>query len=489
MHDRNVSTLTRSVKPRALGKGIHFRQLFTFAFGYLVGFGWIIMTGPWITKAGPGGAALAFLAGGLLLIPIALCYVELATMYPYAGGELLYSYQAFGSGMAFIAGWALLFLFITLTAFETIAAAWIITKLAPPVSGPNIYEVFGFQMTSGMLLIMSGGVVCLTWINVRGSGAMASTQDLLTYGLMIATLAIIIGGGWFGSSENLQPLIYSSKPDWILFGIISVFITTPIWYSGLNALPQALSELREKPAPRRLAGMVVLMLVGSSVFYVLLVLSTGMAAPRSILAEESFATAAAVEVAFDSAAAGNFVLMAGLLGILSTWNAAHFAGARVLFSLGRCQLISPVFGRVHSRYGSPFVAVIFVGAVGMFCALGGTPMIGMIVNVGVIIISVLFLLTCLAFFRLRARRYKDQRPFKIPGYPWLPGFALFYAVCTVVFGLAVTWNGRAPGSIPVEWSILAGWTALGLGLWHVAKPSRNKISERARQQLICYTGE
>ena len=485
MGNSHSSTKQRATEVYQLKKDIRFTQLFTYSFGFLVGFGWIILTGQWIATAGGGGAALAFFLGGVLLIPIGLCYVELATAYPYPGGEFVYAFHAFGKGIAFIAGWVLLFLFVSLTAFETVAAAWIITILFPSLSGIHLYHVLGFDMTSGMFMIMTLGAITVTWINFRGSRMMANAQDFVTYILVATTLVIVLCGLILGDMDNLDPVIHSGKSDWLLFGIISVFITTPVWYAGINALPQALSELQARPRPKTLSRLVTIMLLGSSVFYVLIILAVAMSSSREDIIGVDFATAFAIKNLLASEIAGKFVLGAGLLGIISTWNAAHFAASRVLFALSRSHLVSGKFGKIHQLFGSPHIAVLFVGIAGLLGASGGTPMIGAIVSSGVIVVSVLFVLSCSSLFRLRKLNPSESRAYKVPGYPWLPLFGLIYAGCTVVFAFIVTWAARTPGSMPTEWLVLIIWSILGLLMWASAKPRRDSISETDRKKIIC----
>ena len=467
-----------------LRKDIRLIQLFTYSFGFLVGFGWIILTGQWISAAGSGGAALAFLLGGLLLIPVGLCYVEMATAFPYPGGEFVYAYHAFGKRMAFIAGWVLLFLFTSLTAFETVAAAWIITVLFPPAAGQPLYKVLGFDVTQGMAVIMITGMAVITWINYRGSKTMAAAQDGVTWVLLITTIAIIASGLLFGDVANLKPVFDSAEPGWLWFGTVSVFITTPIWYAGINALPQALSELKGQLGPRTLPRLISVMLIGSSMFYVLIILAVAISSPRDELVGVDFATAFAIGRVLDSDIAVKLVLFAGLLGILSTWNAAHFAASRVLYALSRSRLVAGKFSELHPRYGCPHVATLFVGACGLAAASGGIPMIGAIVSSGVIVVSILFLLTCSSLFRLRRSDPALSSRYRVPGYPWLPLFGLGYAACTVAFSLIVTWSTRKPGQIPVEWLVLLIWSVLGVFMWIATRKRRDDISELRRGELI-----
>jgi len=102
----------------------------------------------------------------------------------------------------------------------------------------------------------------------------------------------------------------------------------------------------------------------------------------------------------------------------------------------------------------------------------------------VLIAATLFFITCLSLFRLRGDDVGDPDHYRVPGYPWLPGLALAYAVCTIVFGLLVTWQARLPGRIPAEWLVLAGWGALGMLLWWRGRASREALGEDTRARLI-----
>ena len=70
------------------------RDVLALAFGAMIGWGWVVTAGLWITEAGSLGAILAFLIGGLLVVFVGLTYAELAAALPLAGGELFYSYMA-----------------------------------------------------------------------------------------------------------------------------------------------------------------------------------------------------------------------------------------------------------------------------------------------------------------------------------------------------------------------------------------------------------
>lgn len=95
-----------------LHKTIQLRNLFTLGFGTIVGVAWLIVLGVILADAGPIGAMIGFTIGAMIMIPIGLCYAELASMLPAAGGELVYANEVFGVKYAFIAGILLCFIYI-----------------------------------------------------------------------------------------------------------------------------------------------------------------------------------------------------------------------------------------------------------------------------------------------------------------------------------------------------------------------------------------
>jgi amino acid transporter len=67
------------------------REVLALAFGAMVGWSWVVLTGTWISSAGVLGSIVAFLAGGAGIALIGLTYAELASALPFVGGEHVYS--------------------------------------------------------------------------------------------------------------------------------------------------------------------------------------------------------------------------------------------------------------------------------------------------------------------------------------------------------------------------------------------------------------
>ena len=102
---------------KVLNKG----DVLALAFGAMIGWMWVWITGDWIIRAGTFGAVGAILTGALIVTFVAFCYAELTPALPQAGAELAYSIRTLGNTQAFIAEWFIVFGYVTVTAFETVA--------------------------------------------------------------------------------------------------------------------------------------------------------------------------------------------------------------------------------------------------------------------------------------------------------------------------------------------------------------------------------
>ena len=65
-------------------KVLRARDVFTLAFGAMIGWSWVLLTGYWVETAGSLGTLIAFLAGGSVIVLIGLTYAELAAALPEA---------------------------------------------------------------------------------------------------------------------------------------------------------------------------------------------------------------------------------------------------------------------------------------------------------------------------------------------------------------------------------------------------------------------
>lgn len=102
------------------------KDVLALAFGAMIGWGWVALSGTWILRAGSLGSILAFVIAGSVMLIVALLYAELAAAMPEVGGEHVYSLRALGRTGSFICTWAIVFVYISICCFEAVALASVV---------------------------------------------------------------------------------------------------------------------------------------------------------------------------------------------------------------------------------------------------------------------------------------------------------------------------------------------------------------------------
>lgn len=462
-------------------------QFFTLAFGAIIGVGWVVVLGEWLAQAGPLGAAMAMMGGGLIMALVGLCYGEIAAMFPVAGGEVAYTYEIYGAKTCFATGWSLALAYIAVTAFEAVSVGWVADALIPGHAGATLYVIGNAPVQAGALSLALGGMAVLTVVNYRGVGPTAHLQDLLTYGLICLSAVFIAAGSLWGNLENLTPLFRRGDARSVASGILSVFVTAPFWYAGFNVIPQLMEEKAPTTSLKLVARLILLSIGLAAVFYVFVILSCSMLMPWEDLLRFNVPAAAAFEVALNSTTFAKIVLTAALLGLLTTWNPVFMAASRVLFALGRAHMIGPIFGRLHPASGSPSTAILFVASAASLGVLFGRDAIIPIINVASTCLAFAFLLVCWGVIRLRRTSPHHRRPFSVPGGARTAGLAV--AGCAGMLALSLYQPLAHPHRfIPLELVVLAAWVILGAAFWRVARGIRGGVDEDERRRLILGAG-
>lgn len=466
-----------------LDRQIRLRQLFTLAIGSMIGIGWILVLGSWVSTAGSIGAILGFAGGGLMVILIGLCYAEAATMFPVAGGEVAYSYEMFGLRWSFLTGWLLALTYISFVQFLAISVGWVLNTLIPGIQGPALYSILGDEVYLGSLIIGLLLMIVITWANYRGVKTAMRFQEVMTYSLFIITIIFICGCLVNGDVSNLNPVFIIDKQGSIIHGILAVMITAPVWFGGFDIIPQAMEEKVEAASSHLVARVIVLSIIGGLIFYCLVILASSLALPRDLLLDAELPVSSAANAAFKSPLAGHVILVAGLLGLLTSWNAVFFAVTRVIYCLGRARMIPAYFGKVDATHRTPVNAILFVCVIGTLGTFLGRSALLPIISFAAATFAFVFFMVCLGIIVLRYTRPQHPRPYRVPGGLFIPVMAMASSLFMIVVA-AYNMYSEAEGAFPTEWSVMTGWLLLGVLFWSVESKARNTISETNRRQLI-----
>jgi basic amino acid/polyamine antiporter, APA family len=459
-------------------------QLFTLALGAIVGISWIVLLGDWLNRAGPLGATIAFGCGALVNALVGVCYAELATVLPVSGGEVAYAYRIFGVRTAFSVGWALTLIHIAVISYMALGAAWIIGFLLPDIKGPVLYTFGGAAVYSGSTTVALASVQALSYLNYRGLRTASAFQDVLTYGKLGICVLFIAAGLICGHVANLFPLFRTSGSGVAWRELFGVFVTTLWFYGGFSNIPQVMGE---RAASTRLAdaGRMITLSIGvAGAFYCLLIISAALAVPWQGLVNKELPTAAAFRGAFGSNFFEKAVLLAGLSGAFTSANASLIAATRILFSLGRTRLIGAQFAVIHGSFGSPHVAIVFVGLAASLLVFLGRSGIIPIVGVGSTCYALSYGITCMGVIRTRKARPHMYRPYRVPGGIFTARLATLCVFAMLVLAVYQPYE-RAKDSFPLEWAILLVWGLMGILVWRIGRKGR-EASETTGQ---CSFGE
>jgi len=465
-----------------LHKGIGKAGLFSLAFGAMIGVGWVTAMGSWLTNAGPVGAMIAFLLGGMIILVIGFCYAEVTAALPLSGGEVAYAYKAYGPSKSFIVGWFLTFGYLSVSAFEAVSINKVLSYLIPAIDYLPIYSVNGSPVYLVHILISALFVVLISAINYTGVKNSARFQVVLTILFVSLTFVFIIAGFAMGEWKNLEPIFAGESTGSISAGIATVLVTVPFWFVGFDTIPQAAEEADESISHKTIGLLILVSIVSAVLFYMLLILSTSMAAPWNEILDKKLPTACAFKQATESQFMVNIILVTALVGLITSWNGFFLAGSRVLFALGRGKIIAPKFGKSHPKYQTPYYAVLFSGGITFLASLMGQGAMTAFVNVGSLCIVIAFLGVSFSFLSLRQKFPKMHRPFYAPGGKVLG----FFAITSTLFMLLAMIYPDSPAAMnwPLEWGIFSVFTLMGLIFWRFSAKSRTAVSKRERDFLI-----
>ncbi|MGD9202841.1 MAG: amino acid permease, partial [Chitinispirillia bacterium] len=159
--------------------------------GAMIGAGIFVLTGIAAGEAGPG-AIVSFALNGFVTLLTALCYSELASVYPKSGGGYSFIRKAYPGIIGFTSGWMLWFCYIIACALYALGFGSYFWEFGHSYF-PNITEFFFSFAGENTSVLTVTSLICVTFIliNIRGTGATASLENLLTMA-KIAILALFI---------------------------------------------------------------------------------------------------------------------------------------------------------------------------------------------------------------------------------------------------------------------------------------------------------
>lgn len=462
-----------SEKRESLEKVYSKGDILALAFGAMIGWGWVMLSGYWVEQAGWLGAIIAFLVGGIMCVFVGLCYAELTPALPCAGGGLVFAYRAMGYKVAWITIWATCFAYIGVAAWEGIAISTAINYIIPIPQLGYLWTVAGYKVyLSWSAIGMTVGLILII-LNLKGGKSAVLFQNIATIGLTLVGIIFVVSGITKGDPQFLGEAVKGGK------GIFAVLLMVPAMYVGFDVIPQSAEEMN---IPKRQIGKILIFSIFLAGFwYVAMCIGIALAAPVDIRVNGAVPVADAAAFVFKNPLMGKFIILGALCGILTSWNGFIIGGARVLFSMGRAKMLPPVFGKVHPKTQTPYAAIILIGIICELSPLLGKNALVWFVNASSFGVVVTYLFVTLAFVILRKKEPNLERPFKVKNHKLIGYGAVIISIAFICLYLPFSSGGLV---WPYEWGMILGWGLLGAVLAAMTQKAYPNVTLKERELLI-----
>lgn len=465
------------MKEVKLKKSINVFDLIFLAFGAMIGWGWVVASGGWIQNAGVLGTVIGFVLGGLMIFFVGLIYAELTTAMPQTGGEMIFSYRAFGPRVSFVCTWAIILSYIGVVCFEACSFPTILQYIFPGFLKGHLYTVAGFDVYATWLAVAILSALLITYINVRGVKVAARFQNILTAIIAIVGIILVAVSAINGEVSNIEPQLFKGDgTGGIIKSILSIAVIAPFFLFGFDVIPQAAEEIN---VPLKKIGKVLILSIVLAVgFYALVVLAIGYAmSPEEItgsMKASGLVAADAMGKMFNSMVMAKVAIIGGMCGILTSWNSFLLGASRAIFSLGRIYMIPPFFGKIHDKYQTPANALWFVGILSALSVLCGRVMLTWVSDVASLACCFAYFMVSISFVVLRFNDKNLERPYRVQRARIVGIVAI---IMTGIMVLLFLIPGSGATLLPQEFAFAGGWLILGLvlGLYSQKKYRKERV--------------
>lgn len=404
----------------------------------VVGSGIFLLPGLAAGRLGPA-SILAVVAAGALACPIALCFAEAATRFRGSGGAYLYARAAFGELVGFEVGWLSMLAGVVAWGAITAGFASALSVLAPPVAREPWRS-----------LVVLAFVAFLGWVNLLGAKPGARLSNLFTAAKLLTLLLFVAAGAFAVEAGTFRP--------WAPAGLGAFPGTVLLMLYAYVGFENLVVPAGDMAAPERSLPVSILTVMGTvTVLY---------AAAQAVVVGTLGAAAAGENGVARSAEAflggtGAVAVAAGIVVSVVGVNAASslIFPRRVSALVDQGDLPAPL-GRLHPRWGTPWIAVVAGHAAVAAVALSGSfAQLAVLAVVGRLI---QYLPTCLAVLALRRRALPDRgpqgegRPFRLPGGPTVPLLAFALSVILLLQATALQLAAGAAAALaglPIYWGM------------------------------------
>ncbi|WP_347158738.1 amino acid permease [Pontibacter chitinilyticus] len=448
--------------------------------GAIIGAGIFVLTGTAAANAAGPAIVFSFIIAGLGCLFAGLCYAEFASMIPIAGSAYTYGYATLGELAAWIIGWDLILEYLFSAA--TVAVGWsgnFVSLLkssgiiipAAVAQAPLAYDGASFTTTGAFINLPAVLLIlAMTVLLVVGMQESAKLNNLIVF-VKIAIVLLVIGFGFqYVHTANWEPFVPAvqilpdgtSRYGWhgIVQGAAIVFFS----YIGFDAVSTAAQEAKN-PQRDMPIGMLTSLGVCTILYILMSLVLTGMVSYRTLNVPDP------VLVALAAAGPGLKWLyfltgIGAIAGLASVVLVMLMGQPRIFYAMSRDGLLPAVFGKVHPKYNTPYIATIITGVIAaIFAGIFPIGLLGELVSIGTLLA---FIIVCGGIILLRHTNPGLNRPFRTPLVPWVPILGILicgYMMLNLGFD---------------TWMRLVIWMAIGLLVYFLYGRHHSKLQQQSK---------
>ncbi|EJC3639614.1 amino acid permease [Salmonella enterica] len=414
-----------------LKRSLKSRHILMISVGGTIGTGLFIGAGQVVHDAGPLGAVLAFIFGGIVMYLALLCLAELAVAIPVTGSFQSYANTFISEGVGFTVGWMYWINWVVCIASNFTAAAMVVHLWLPHVS---IWELcLFFMLFTGILNSVS--------VNVYGETEFwfAGIKIVAIISFIIAGIGLMTGlaghEGALGFSNFVKPRepLFPHGYRYLFFSLIPVVFS----FQGAELVGIAAGECEDpgKNIPRVMKG-VAFRIVFFYVFAIVILAATIPACQAGVL-ESPFAF---VFSRIGIPVASTLMSVVVLTSALSASNSALYVCSRMLWTMAQAGQAPRWLGEVNKSgvpYRGMIISLVFtsVSLLTSFYAADSV-YIWLVSGVGLTgCVAWIVISWCQMNFRRNyLRKGNDIRDlvFRTPAYPVLPITAIVLNIFIIV---------------------------------------------------------
>jgi APA family basic amino acid/polyamine antiporter len=457
-----TSTAESPTLLRALGPGM----AIAIVVGNVIGSGIFAKPGRIAYEAGRFDLIMAvWVAGGLLCLLGALCFAELATMLPHAGGLYVYLREAYGKLTAFLFGWQEFL-------FNRPASTAALSMIFVGSMGIGLGINFGIFETLALAIALQAAAAGINVAGVLWGGRVQAGTTIIKAGFVafVAVLPFVleVGGRSVVDSANFSTTIAPAQAS-TATQIAAVLLAVMWAYNGWHGIAPVAEEIRNPQRNIPIAlfggiGLLILLYLSANVAYQAVIPMAEMAKPEN---QEHVAELMVNRLLGEWG--GKLMSIGVMVSTLGAINSNLLLGPRVPFAMGRDKVFFPILGQVHATFRTPAVAILVQGALGVVLVLTSAVLVeyvdyfkeksifSILTDCIVFVSSIFYALAVGAVIVLRRKQPDRERPYRTLGYPYVPIlYILVYGwFLTYVFlgnpAEALIGFGMIAAGVPVFW--------------------------------------